>query len=168
VASNSEKATGRYSDEFGLKLEDEFDAASADEQSFTMTHLERNLRMERDKRILVVDDNDFIRIVVSKMLSRLGYEVSSADGGENGLSIFLKNRFDMVFSDYEMPGMDGVAFACGIKKSSPHTPVVIMTGAGRETVLSRNSTAVDEVIAKPFTLADIDGTMQSLSGRGFR
>jgi hypothetical protein len=39
-----------------------------------------------------------------------------------------------------------------------------MTGAGRETVLSKNSTAVDEVISKPFTLSEIDETIQNLSG----
>jgi len=75
--------------------------------------------METGKNILVVDDNKFLRIAVSKMLSRLGYEVLSADSGENGLSIFLKNKFDVVLSDYEMPGMDGVAFACSIKKKLP-------------------------------------------------
>jgi len=75
--------------------------------------------METGGNILVVDDNNVFRIVVSKMLSRLGYEVSSADSGENGLSLFLKNKFDIVLSDYEMPGMDGVAFACSIKKAPP-------------------------------------------------
>ena len=121
--------------------------------------------METGKNILVVDDNKFLRIAVSKMLSRLGYEVLSADSGEKGLSIFLKNKFHIVLSDYEMPGMDGVALACSIKKSSPRTPVVIMTGAGRETVLARKTTAVDEVISKPFTLAEIDETIQNLSGK---
>ena len=121
--------------------------------------------METIEKILVVDDNIFLRTLVSEMLSRLGFDVSSADSGENGLSVFLRNRFDMVFSDYEMPGMDGVAFACSIKKFSPFTPVVIMTGAGRQTVLSRESTAVDEVISKPFTLAEIDETIRNLSGK---
>ena len=121
--------------------------------------------METGKNILVVDDNKFLRIAVSKMLSRLGYEVLSADSGENGLSIFLKNKFDVVLSDYEMPGMDEIALACSIKKSSPRTPVVIMTGAGRETVLARKTTAVDEVISKPFTLAEIDETIQNVSGK---
>ena len=121
--------------------------------------------METDTQILVVDDNDFIRIAVSKMLSRLGYVVSSADSGKNGLSIFLKNIFDIVLSDYEMPGMDGVAFACNIKNSSPRTRVVIMTGAEKETVFSRKSTAVDEVISKPFTLAELDDTIQNVSGK---
>jgi CheY-like chemotaxis protein len=121
--------------------------------------------METDVRILVVDDNHGLRIAVSKMLSRLGYEVSSADSGENGLSIFFKNRFDIVLSDYEMPGMDGVAFACSIKKSSPCTRVVIMTGVGKETVFSRESAAVDEVISKPFSLAEIDETLQNVSSK---
>ena len=66
-----------------------------------------------------------------------------------------------------MPGMDGLAFACNIKNRSPRTPVVIMTGAGRETVFSRKSTAVDEVISKPFTLAGIDETIQNLLGKAF-
>jgi len=121
--------------------------------------------MEISERILVVDDNKVLLIVISKMLSRLGYEVSSADSGENGWSLFLKNRFDIVLSDYEMPGMDGVAFACSIKKSSPRTRVVIMTGAGKEAVFSRKSTAVDEVISKPFTLAQIDKTIQNLTDK---
>jgi len=121
--------------------------------------------METGKNILVVDDNNFLRMAVSEMLSMLGYEVLSADSGENGLSLFFKNKFDIVLSDYEMPGMDGVAFACSVKKSSPRTPVVIMTGAGRETVFFRKSTAVDEVISKPFTMAGIDETIQNLLGK---
>ena len=122
------------------------------------------LEMATGAKILVVDDNDVFLIVVSKMLSRLGYEVSSADSAENGLSIFLENKFDVVLSDFEMPGMDGVAFACNVKKSAPRTRVVIMTGAGKEIVFSRKSTAVDEVISKPFTLAEIGETIQNLSG----
>ena len=121
--------------------------------------------METGLRILVVDDDNALRILLSKMLSRLGCEVASADGGENGLRIFLKNEFDIVFSDYQMPGMDGVAFACRVKKCCLLTTVVIMTGAGRGSVLSRNSSAVDAVISKPFTLAEIDETIQNLPGR---
>ena len=115
-------------------------------------------------KILIIDDNNDLRMVVTKMLSRLGYEVSSADSGENGLGLFFKDKFDIVLSDYEMPGMDGVAFACSVKKSSPSTPVVIMTGAGMETVFSRKSTAVDKVISKPFTLAEIGETIQNFAG----
>jgi two-component system cell cycle sensor histidine kinase/response regulator CckA len=121
--------------------------------------------METGGKILVVDDNNVLLIVVSKMLSLLGYDVSSADSGANGLNVFRKSNFDLVLSDYDMPGMDGVAFACSVKKSSPSTRVVIMTGAAKETVFSRNSPAVDEVISKPFTLAEIGETIRSVSGK---
>ncbi len=114
-------------------------------------------------RVLVVDDDHSVRLVVTKMLSRLGYEVSSADSGENGLGMFRKNSFDLVFSDYEMPGMDGVAFAASVKKSFPRTRIVIMTGAGKEIICSRKSMAVDEVISKPFSMAQIDSTIQNLA-----
>jgi CheY-like chemotaxis protein len=123
------------------------------------------LKNKNGAKILVVDDNSVVRDVVSRMLSLLGHEVSSADSGEKGLSIFLGNIFDIVLSDYEMPGMDGVALACSIKRSAPRTQVVIMTGAGSEAIFSRKSTAVDQVISKPFTLAQIDEMIQGLRGQ---
>jgi CheY-like chemotaxis protein len=121
--------------------------------------------METGGRILVVDDNSIFRNMVSKMLTRLGYDVSSADSGESGLSIFLKNKFDVVLSDFEMPGMDGVAFARSVKNSSPLTPVIIMTGSDTGTVFSTKNPAVDEVISKPFTMEEIEETIQSVSGQ---
>ena len=121
--------------------------------------------MGNSEKILVVDDNSVLLTVVSKMLSLLGYEVSSAVSGENGLNVFQKSNFDIVLSDYDMPGMDGVAFACSVKQCSPRTPVVIMTGSGRGSVFSRKSTAVDEVISKPFTLAEIGETIRNVAGQ---
>lgn len=120
--------------------------------------------METGGKILVVDDNNDNRIIVAKMLTHLGYEVLSAESGEDGLSLFFDDKFDVVLSDYEMPGMDGVAFAYSIKQSAPGTRVVIMTGAGREAVFTRKTTAVDDVISKPFTLAEIGSTIQNLTG----
>jgi CheY-like chemotaxis protein len=114
-------------------------------------------------KALVVDDDGELRSLVGKMLTVLGYEVASAENGEKALRIFLKSKFDIVFSDYEMPGMDGVSLARSIKKSSPGTPVVLMTGAAGETVLSRMGTAVDRVIHKPFTLAQMGATISSMS-----
>jgi CheY-like chemotaxis protein len=52
--------------------------------------------METGGKNLVVDDNNDFRFAISKMLSRLGYEVSSADSGENGLRVFSMNQFDVV------------------------------------------------------------------------
>jgi CheY-like chemotaxis protein len=121
--------------------------------------------METGGRILVVDDNGIFRNLVSTMLARLGYDVSTADSGESGLNIFLKNKFDVVLSDFEMPGMDGVAFARSVKNSSPLTRVVIMTGSDTGTVFSTENPAVDKVISKPFTMEEIGETIRSVSGQ---
>ena len=115
------------------------------------------------QKILVVDDDTTIRGVVSKMLGRLGYEVSSTDSGENGLALFIKNKFDLVITDFDMSGMDGINLALCIKEKSPSTQVVLMTGNEKEDILSRiRETAVDKALFKPFNLAELDDLVQGL------
>jgi DNA-binding NtrC family response regulator len=115
------------------------------------------------EKILVVDDDDSIRDVVSKMLCRLGFKVSSADSAESGLALFFKNKFDLVMTDFSMSGMDGIHLAHYIKEKSPSTQVVLMTGDEKEFILSRiRDTAVDQALFKPFTLAEMDVTVQGL------
>ena len=118
------------------------------------------------QKILVVDDNDTIRGVVSQMLCRLGFAVLSADSGEKGLALFLKNKFDLVLTDFNMPGMSGINLAHFIKEKSPSTQVVLMTGDDKEVILSRiKGTAVGKALFKPFTLVEMDETIQGLLHR---
>ena len=115
------------------------------------------------QKILVVDYDDTVRDVVSKMLCRLGFEVSSADSAESGLALFITNKFDLVITDFSMSGMDGIHLAYYIKDKSPSTQVVLMTGHDKEVILSRiRDTAVDQALFKPFTLAQMDVTVQGL------
>jgi len=114
-------------------------------------------------KILVVDDDDTIRDIVSKMLCQLGFEVSSADSAERGLALFLKNKFDLVITDFSMSGMDGIQLAYCIKEQSPSTQIVLMTGHEKEYILSRiRDTAVDQALFKPITLAQMDAMVQVL------
>jgi DNA-binding NtrC family response regulator len=115
------------------------------------------------EKILVVDDDDTIRDVVSKMLCWLGFEVSSADSAESGFALFLKNKFDLVITDFSMSGMDGINLAYYIKEKSPSTQVVLMTGDEKQVILSKiKGTAVAKALFKPFTLAEMDVTVQGL------
>ena len=115
------------------------------------------------EKILVVDDDDSIRDVVSKMLCRLGFKVSSADSAESGLALFLKNKFDLVITDFSMSGMDGIHLAYYIKEKSPSTQVILMTGDDKEVILSRiRDTAVDQSLFKPFTLTEMNVKVQGL------
>jgi two-component system sensor histidine kinase EvgS len=123
----------------------------------------RQGKLETGVKVLVVADDNALRGVVAKMLSLLGYEVSSADSGENGLNHLSRSEFDVVLSDCVMPVMDGIAFARSVKRKSLRTRVVIMTGGLRETVLPVAGTVVDEVISKPFSFAELDETIRNLS-----
>ena len=116
-----------------------------------------------NQKILVIDDDCTVRDIVSKMICRLGFEVSSADSAENGLALFIKNKFDLVITDFSMSGMDGIQLAYCIKEVSPSTQVVLMTGHEKEVILSIiRDTAVDQALFKPITLTQMDVTVQGL------
>ncbi len=80
-------------------------------------------------RILVVDDEEHIRIALSRILSRLGCEVLLAEDGEESLSILKDTRVDLVLLDLKMPGIDGMDVLRTIKEEiDPHILVIIITG----------------------------------------
>jgi CheY-like chemotaxis protein len=105
---------------------------------------------------LVVDDEEAIRDVLSRMLSLMGYAVSVAKDGEEGLKVFMECPFDLVLTDLNMPGLDGWALASHIKEKSPQTPVVLITAEDKDGILRKlKESAVDHAIFKPFGLKDI-------------
>ena len=93
----------------------------------------------------------------------MGYDVLSTDSGEKGLDLFLKNRIDLVITDFEMPGMDGISLAFHIKEISPGTAVILMTGQAKANVLAKlNNSSVDHALFKPFGFGEIEKTIQKL------
>ena len=108
------------------------------------------------RRIMVVDDEEGIRKVLSTALSGMGYEVVTANSGTEALNLFLKSSFALVLTDLEMPGMDGWDLASRIKDRFPNIPVVLMTGRAKEDVIERmKGNSVDSVIFKPFRLEQV-------------
>jgi CheY-like chemotaxis protein len=113
------------------------------------------------RRILVVDDEKKVRDVLSAILSYMGYEVAVATSGNEGLELFLKHSFDLVLTDLSMPDMDGWTLAFHIKDTSPHTPVILITGEQREGVMEKlGASAVDSALFKPFGWSELQQTVQ--------
>lgn len=84
-----------------------------------------------DKRkILVVDDDDFSRHPVSETLKRRGYEVEESGDGASALEMLAKDSFDLVISDFKMPGMNGIELLERIRKMDLDIPFLIMTAYG--------------------------------------
>lgn len=118
---------------------------------------------KRRRRILVVDDEKSIQDVLTGILSMMGYDVVSAASGHEGLNLFLKNPIELVLTDLNMPGMDGWTLASHIKKQSPDTPVVLITGSEKEVVHEKlERGCVDSVLFKPFILEDFQKTVQGM------
>jgi len=79
-------------------------------------------------KLLVVDDNDMTRKVVSLFLRREGYEVVSVSNGIEAAKRLSIESFDLVLSDFAMPGMDGLSLAKHINRVAPKTAIIIMSG----------------------------------------
>ena len=80
--------------------------------------------------LLLVDDEEDIRDVLQLPLEDLGYKVLTAENAETALAIFRKEKPAMVLTDIKMPGMDGIELLQEIKKDSPETEVIMITGHG--------------------------------------
>lgn len=115
------------------------------------------------KRILVVDDEPFVCDAVKMMLDFDGHDVVTASNGKEALGLFEKEKFDLVITDFAMPGMKGDEVAAAIKARSPGQPVVMIT-AYAEMLQSAGKPlpGVDFVISKPFLLEHLREAISSV------
>jgi CheY-like chemotaxis protein len=114
------------------------------------------IKKGRKARILVIDDEEFIRSVLSRTLSQVNHQVTLAENGEKGIQLFKEGKFDMVLTDLGMPGISGWEVCRMIKKISPHTPVGMITGWGMEMSRSKmEEYGLDFFISKPFDFNQI-------------
>ncbi len=85
--------------------------------------------MEKNK-ILLVDDEEDIRDILSIVLTDMGYQILSAKDGEDALQCFEREHPSIVLTDIKMPGKDGFAVLRQIKSMAPDTNVIVITGHG--------------------------------------
>ena len=82
------------------------------------------------EKILIVDDNILIRKLLRGMLHKLGYSSIEAEDGESGLALVRKEHPDLVITDFQMPGIDGLEVLSEIRKMKLNLPVVLLTAFG--------------------------------------
>lgn len=104
------------------------------------------------ERILVVDDQEEILHMMSRMLKRKGFDVETVNTPTKALEAVVSFRPDLVLSDIQMPEMSGVELARRVRKDHPDTSIIIMTAyAEVETAIESLKLGVDDYIRKPFT-----------------
>lgn len=114
-------------------------------------------------RLLVVDDEDFVRELLRDILEGEQCEVFLAESGAEALSLFGRMEFDGVFTDIGMPGMSGWELAREIRQSNTRIPIAVITGWGEAVGSNEQKAAgVNWIVAKPFTADRIVELVQEI------
>ncbi len=107
-------------------------------------------------RVLLVEDEDMVRAVAERALTRAGYTVTAAADGDEGLAYVEQGaEFDLVLSDVVMPGMDGPAMVREIRARHPSLPVLFMSGYAEEQLRKEIDIADVHFLPKPFTVQQV-------------
>ena len=116
--------------------------------------------------ILLVDDEVQLCEMLRALLKIDGHSVELAGSGAEALEKFKPGKFDFVITDQAMPGMTGSHLAAAIKKQSPATPVILLTGFGAfMEAEGEPPVGVDLVLAKPISVADLRTALRAIRQR---
>ena len=118
------------------------------------------------KKILVVDDEDALRTVLSSELEGEGYKVASAADGSEAIEILKKEGFDLILLDIKMPNVDGFEVLKFVKETHPDTKVIMLTGfADLKNAIESKKLGAEDFVSKPYDLVDLLTTVERvLSG----
>lgn len=118
------------------------------------------------RKVLVVDDDPVVCKSFDRVLSNKGYAVITAASGEEALRKLNEEKYDIVYSDIRMPGMNGLEVAESVKARRPWTPVVIITGYGTDAAEARAKAAgVSRFLHKPLSPEMIEGSARDVLAR---
>jgi DNA-binding response OmpR family regulator len=104
----------------------------------------------KKKSILVVDDEDIILLSLGRDLGLDQYDVQTASSGEEAMKKFREGKFELIISDYMMPGINGLELLKWVKAQNPYIVFIILTGYGDSvSTLQILENGADEMLLKP-------------------
>jgi DNA-binding NtrC family response regulator len=117
--------------------------------------------MAEKNSILVVDDEDALRTVLSSELESEGYAVGTAGDGDEAISVLQTKSFDLVLLDIKMPRVDGFEVLRFIKERYPATKVIMLTGfADLKNAIESKKLGAEDFVSKPYDLVDLLTTIE--------
>jgi DNA-binding NtrC family response regulator len=112
--------------------------------------------MADKRKILVVDDEDALRTVLSAELNSEGYDVVTAADGLEAVTELGKKKFDLVLLDIKMPNMNGFEVLKVIKEKHAGTKVIMLTGfADLKNAIESKKLGAEDFVSKPYDLVDL-------------
>jgi CheY-like chemotaxis protein len=122
------------------------------------------------KHILIVDDDNAVTTALKLIVERLCEQcrVTIAGDGVRAMDVLDQNDVDLVLTDYEMPGVDGLELAKKVRNQWPKLPLFVMTGSGDTEWLRKTLEAhgIDDLIHKPFGIDQLTKILQSAISEG--
>ena len=131
----------------------------------TLEELKFNSPQEKlVKKILVVDDEQSISSLASRVLLRGGYEVVTASNGEEALELYKKGGIDLVITDLNMPKLDGYGLFNQLKLINPEINICLMSGnipLNQDKIDEMLKNGAKKIIPKPFEITELDAAVAS-------
>jgi len=129
--------------------------------------------------VLIIDDEEDIRVVLKEIFVRAGFDVAVASDGNEGLNMLREKGADLVITDIIMPGSDGVEIAYEIRCEFPKTKIIVMSGGGNVAPLDYEPAAIatsaylasaaavgaDMTITKPFDRKELLDAARELTAQ---
>lgn len=110
-------------------------------------------------RILIIDDEELVRLTIKDVLNMEGYDVETAENGDQGFRMQKETPFDLVITDILMPVKEGIQTIKILRDSWPDLPIIAISGGGKiqntDYLDTAKSVGANAVLAKPFTEDDI-------------
>ncbi len=114
-------------------------------------------------KILIVDDAEFLRVRISKMLAGDGFDVIEAENGLQAVATYKAQQPDLVLMDITMPEMDGLTALREIRSADPKAKVIMLTALGQESVvLEAIKAGARDFVVKPFERERVMGAITKL------
>ena len=125
--------------------------------------------MDKNMRILVVDDFSTMRRIIRNLLRELGFtNVEEADDGNTALPMLQNSQFDFIVTDWNMPGMQGLDLLKAVRADPKlkHIPVLMVTAESkREQIVEAAQAGVNGYVVKPFTAGTLEEKISKIFER---
>lgn len=112
--------------------------------------------------ILVLDDDDHVRDILTRLLRFQGHTVEAASCGTDALALFRPGKFNLVITDLAMPEMTGDVFATAIKAACPTQPIIMFTAYATGSS-QHPMPQVDYLLTKPFQLHELQNAIATVT-----
>ncbi len=120
----------------------------------------------RSAKILFVEDDPNLSMILQDYLEMIGYDVEHAGDGEKGLEFFNRDKYDLLILDVMMPKKDGFSLAEDVRKQNPTIPIIFLTAKNmKEDRIRGFQTGCDDYVTKPFSTEELNLRIKAIMKR---